>query len=276
MANNTTPPPTSPPAALSPDQIAAFHRDGFVIVPQLFTGDEMALLLNIARADRALASEAYARKDAGGSATKLALRNDLDDGSIYSAIVRSRRVAGNMETLLGAEVYHYHHKMMLKEPRVGGAWEWHQDYGYWYGNGCLYPDMASCLIAVDRATRENGCLQIVPGSHKLGRMNHEKQGEQVGIDPTRVEAVLERLPIIHCELEPGDGVFFHGNTLHRSDRNTSEHPRWSLICCYNTKHNDPYVKNGRHPNYTPLEQWDDVRVLEVGQTQWDALQDETD
>eukprot|EP01048_Picozoa_sp_COSAG05_P039381 COSAG05_NODE_19536_length_291_cov_0.713542_1_plen_87_part_10 len=73
-----------------------------------------------------------------------------------------------MQSLLDDEVYHYHHKMMLKEPLIGGAWEWHQDYGYWYDNGCLYPDMASCLIAVDRATRENGCLQVVRGSHKLG------------------------------------------------------------------------------------------------------------
>ena len=36
--------------------------------------------------------------------------------------------------MLGDEVYHFHHKMMVKEPRVGGAWEWHQDYGYWYSN----------------------------------------------------------------------------------------------------------------------------------------------
>ena len=36
-------------------------------------------------------------------------------------------------------MYHYHSKLMLKEPEVGGAWVWHQDYGYWYQNGCLYP-----------------------------------------------------------------------------------------------------------------------------------------
>ena len=44
-----------------------------------------------------------------------------------------------MELLLCDEVYHYHHKMVLKEPKVGGAWAWHQDYGYWYDNGCLFP-----------------------------------------------------------------------------------------------------------------------------------------
>jgi ectoine hydroxylase-related dioxygenase (phytanoyl-CoA dioxygenase family) len=168
-----------------------------------------------------------------------------------------------MERLLGDEVYHYHHKMMLKEPRVGGAWEWHQDYGYWYNNGCLFPDMASCLIAVDRATRENGCLQVIRGSHRMGRVDHGKAGGQVGADQERVDAALQRMELVFCEMEPGDALFFHGNLLHRSDQNTSEHPRWSLICCYNTRHNDPYLTNGRHPNYTPLEKWADDRVRQA-------------
>ena len=44
--------------------------------------------------------------------------------------------------------------MMVKEAEVGGAWEWHQDYGYWYNNGALFPDMASCMIAVDEAQKK--------------------------------------------------------------------------------------------------------------------------
>ena len=77
--------------------------------------------------------------------------------------------------------------MILKEPFTGGAWEWHQDYGYWYNNGCLAPDLASCLIAVDRATKENGCLQVLKGSHHLGRIDHGKVGDQTGADMERVQ-----------------------------------------------------------------------------------------
>jgi ectoine hydroxylase-related dioxygenase (phytanoyl-CoA dioxygenase family) len=88
-----------------------------------------------------------------------------------SAVVR---IVEPLEQILGGEVYHYHHKMMLKEPFVGGSWEWHQDYGYWYSNSCLFPYMASCLIAVDRATKENGCLQVIRGSHLMGRIDHNK------------------------------------------------------------------------------------------------------
>jgi ectoine hydroxylase len=156
-----------------------------------------------------------------------------------------------MEQILGGEVYHYHTKMMLKEPRVGGAWEWHQDYGYWYHNGCLFPYLASCLIAVDRATKENGCLQVLVGSHLMGRVEHSKTGDQTGADMNVVNAAIERLPLVHVEAEPGDALFFHCNLLHRSDQNRSPNPRWSLICCYNAARNDPY-KESRHPRYTPL------------------------
>lgn len=245
---------------MTSDDVEQFNQDGFIVARNLFNQEETALLMSVAKSDSVLASEAYGKKDASGGESKLAVRNELDQ-SPYSAIVRSQRVAGNMSTLLDDEVYHYHHKMMLKEPLVGGAWEWHQDYGYWYNNGCLFPDMASCLIAIDRATRENGCLQVIRGSHKMGRVDHVDVGDQTGADPNRVAAALERMELIYCELEPGDAIFFHGNTLHRSDQNTSENPRWSLICCYNTRHNDPYLQNGRHPNYHPLEIWPDDRVI---------------
>ena len=244
-------------------QLATFLEDGFIIVRELFSADEMAGLLASAKADAALSAESYVRKDASGGETRLALRNELDDDSLYTVVVRSNRIVSTMQTLLQDEVYHYHHKMMMKEPRVGGAWEWHQDYGYWYNFGCLYPDMASCLLAVDRASRANGCLQVLRGSHKIGRVDHGKTGDQVGADPERVAAAIERHELIYCEMNPGDALFFHGNLLHRSDQNLSDDPRWSLISCYNTRHNDPFVTDGRHPNYAPLETWPDDRVRQI-------------
>jgi ectoine hydroxylase-related dioxygenase (phytanoyl-CoA dioxygenase family) len=245
---------------ITDEQVLNFQRDGYLIVCALFDATETAGLLEYARHDPALAREAYVRRDSTGAETRLTLRNELDDMSPYTAFVRCQRIVGTMQRLLGDEVYHYHHKMMLKEPHVGGAWEWHQDYGYWYNFGCLYPDMASCMIAVDRATRANGCLQVIRGSHRLGRIDHGKTGEQVGADPARVEAALAQLELVYCEMNPGDAIFFHANLLHRSDQNRSGEPRWSLICCYNTRHNDPFVRDGRHPNYSPLEIWPDARV----------------
>lgn len=248
---------------VSDEQIAQFHHDGYLVVRRLFDKTEMDGLLAYAKRDQGLMGESYVRTDASGGETRLALRNDLDDASAYTAIVRSQRVAGTMAKLLGDEIYHYHHKMTLKQPQVGGAWEWHQDYGYWYNFGCLYPDMGSCMIAVDKATQANGCLQVLRGSHKIGRVDHIKVGGQVGADSVRVDAALARHELVYCEMDSGDAVFFHSNLLHRSDMNTSNLPRWALICCYNTRHNDPIVQEGRHPNYSPLEIWPDERVREA-------------
>jgi hypothetical protein len=230
------------------------------------------LLGRIARADQALKQAAYGRADGEGGVVQLTVENELPEDSIYGAIVRSRRIVDTMEALLGGEVYHYHHKMIQKEPRVGGAWTWHQDYGYWYNNGCLFPYLASCLIAVDRATQENGCLQVLKGSHHMGRIDHGPIGDQTGANPERVQAALERLERVYCDLEPGDAVFFHCNLLHRSDQNTSDQPRWAFICCYNAQRNDPY-KESRHPRYTPLAKWADDRVLDIGRRQWQRLQE---
>jgi ectoine hydroxylase-related dioxygenase (phytanoyl-CoA dioxygenase family) len=252
-------------------QVAEFQRQGFLVVNPLLDAAEVELLRNIAKADHELCSRAASRADGEGGAVKLTVSNDLPDDTIYGAIVRSRRIVKSMELLLGDEVYHYHHKMILKEALIGGAWAWHQDYGYWYNNGCLWPDMGSCMIAVDQATKENGCLQVVPGSHHIGRIDHGKVGDQTGADPERVAEIVRQLSIVHCPLAPGSAIFFHSNVLHRSDQNRSSHPRWAFICCYNTRHNNPY-KESKHPRYSHLDVWDDARVQEVGKRQWSAMQ----
>ncbi|MCX5661474.1 MAG: phytanoyl-CoA dioxygenase family protein [Planctomycetota bacterium] len=264
--------PANPP--LTPAQVQQFEQDGYLIVPKLFNAEEMDVLLKIAKADVALASEANGRKDAQGGVSKLALRNDLGD-TVYAAIVRAHRVVDPMEQLLGGEVYHFHHKMMVKEPYVGGAWEWHQDYGYWYKfNFCLFPFMASCMVAVDRAHKGNGCLQVLKGSHLMGRIEHGSAGEQTGANMERVTEAMKRMELVYVELEPGSACFFHCNLLHRSDQNRSPDPRWSLICCYNAARNNPYRETGGHPTYNHLERWDDSKVLEVGKRQLERIEKE--
>jgi hypothetical protein len=236
----------------------------------LFDAEEMELLLKKSKADAGLQEQAYGRLDAQGNTIKLALWNYPGD-DLYGMFSRCRRIVDSMEQFLGGEVYHYHSKMILKEPHVGGAWEWHQDYGYWYNNGCLFPDMASCMIAIDRATQENGCLQVLKGSHHMGRIEHGVVGGQTGADMERVTAALERLELVHCEMEPGDAVFFHANLLHASAPNNSDRPRWALICCYNAARNDPY-KESRHPRYTPLQKVEDTAIKEVGRAELVAME----
>jgi ectoine hydroxylase-related dioxygenase (phytanoyl-CoA dioxygenase family) len=247
---------------LTSQQIAQFQEDGYLFVERLLDDEEISLLVAAARADNRMQSAAMDVKDTQGRRTNLSLWNHPGD-DIYGMIARSERIVGGMEQLLGDEVYHYHSKMSAKEPKVGGAWEWHQDYGYWYNNGCLWPDMASVFIAIDACTRENGCLQVLRGSHKLGRIEHGRFGEQTGADPERVKVAMERLELVYCEMTPGTGLYFHGNLLHASAANESDKPRWGLLCCYNTRHNDPY-KQSHHPSYTPLAKVPHAAIKQIG------------
>ena len=251
---------------ITPEQVAQFSEDGYLMVPGLFDTEEMELLFKIGKADQEKADQVGAAVDTEGRESKLWLTADTDREDIYNGFVRCHRIVDTMEAVLHDEVYLYHYKMMVKEASVGGAWEWHQDYGYWYGNGCLYPDMGSCMIAVDGATKANGCLQVLRGSHKLGRVEHGTYGTQTGANPERIEEISKHLELVYCEMEPGTALFFHANTLHRSDANDSENPRWTLICCYNTRSN-PCHDLGGHPAYTPLEKWPDERITEIGRRQ---------
>jgi ectoine hydroxylase-related dioxygenase (phytanoyl-CoA dioxygenase family) len=76
-------------------------------------------------------------------------------------------------------------------------------------------------------------------------------------------------------MEPGDTLFFHANLLHRSDQNRSNHPRWSMICCYNAARNDPY-KESHHPRYTPLKKVPDEMILQAGLKRFTDSQGDAD
>ncbi len=247
---------------LNDQEVKAFHEDGFVIARRLFDEKEIGLLARAAKEDRELDRHAFGAADGEGGQARLSLWNHPGD-TIYGMFARSESIVGSMEKLLGGEVYHYHSKMIMKDARTGGAFAWHQDYGYWYQNGVLFPLLASASIAIDPATRENGCLQVIRGSHQAERVDHLLTGQQAGADVERVNELLKRLELVYVELEPGDTLFFHCNLLHRSDRNRSENPRWSMICCYNAARNDPY-KESHHPRYTPLHKVPDSAIIEAG------------
>lgn len=257
---------------LSAEEIDHYNEQGYVIHPSLFSEEEVSLLAYTAHNDLAMDKAAAARDDGEGNKVRLSLWNHPGDG-IYGKVARCRRLVDSVEQLIGGEVYHYHSKMIMKDARTGGAWVWHQDYGYWYQNGLLFPDLCSVMIAVDKATKENGCLQLLEKSHKMGRVNHVLSGEQAGADRERVAEAEKRLKLVHAEMNPGDAVFFHANTLHCSGPNKSENSRWAMICCYNSAANDPY-KESHHPGYTKLHKVDDSEILEAGRA--DATRSEVE
>lgn len=248
---------------LSQDEINKFGQDGYFIVKGLFDNEEISILRAAIETDPNLKEKLYNRFDSTGRKTLMATWNHPGD-SVYGLAARSRRIVDSIETLLGGEVYHYHSKLTAKEPLEGGAWEWHQDYGYWYHNGIVFPHMCSVMVALDETNKTNGCLQIVKGSHLCGRMEHGVlDGEQVGADTRRVEEALKLMPVEYIELKPGDGVFFHCNALHKSDQNRSNERRWTVIHCYNLATNNPFLDH-HHPSYTPLKKVEDSAIKQVG------------
>jgi len=226
----------------TPQQIKSYHNDGFLIIKNFLQNEEVKKLYAIATGDDTIQKHAYDVIDQSGKKSKLTLWYTPGNDA-YGLLTRSARMVNSVDQLMDGDsgVCHFHSKLMQKEPRVGGAWEWHQDYGYWYKNEFLFPDqMMSVMVAITEANKENGCLQVIKGSHKMGRIEHGFAGEQVGASQHYVDLALKTMEQVYVELMPGDALFFHSNLLHRSEANLSQNSRWSLISVYNRAENIPF------------------------------------
>ena len=251
---------------LTQEQIAAYHQDGFIAVKGFCAATEVNKLYATALADNAMQQHALDLNDQTGKKTRLSLWF-TPGNDVFGYLTRSHKMVNAAAALLDSDapVCHFHSKLMQKEPRVGGAWEWHQDYGYWYKNQFMFPDqLISVMVALTVANKENGCLQVIKGSHKMGRVNHGFAGEQVGADMVMVTNALKTMELVYCELAPGDALFFHPNLLHRSEANLSEQPRWSLISCYCSQSNLAYNETSTSWK-TPVQVVPDEAILE-----WEA------
>ncbi len=251
-----------PQFRLNPEQIASYHQDGYLVIPNFLSQPEVDKLYGIATGDSTLQKHAFDLNDQAGKKTKLTLWYTPGNDA-YGLLTKSRRMVESAGALLegDAPVCHFHSKLMQKEPKVGGAWEWHQDYGYWYKNEFLFPNqMLSIMVAITDASISNGCLQVIKGSHSMGRIEHGFAGEQVGASQHYVDLALQTMPLVYVEINAGDALIFHSNLLHRSEANTSDRPRWSLISVYNRSSNIPYNEPSQSSTI-PLEAVPDEALL---------------
>ena len=226
-----------------------FSNDSYIIKKNLFSEDEINKLKKFIESSSDKKNDARETRSSTGKLSITLWDHPSDD--LFGKFSTNERIVKPMEEYLGDEVYHYHSKIIWKKPGDGG-FDWHQDYGYWYHNACLYPDMGSCFIMLDRATKENGCLKVLKGSHKVGRIGHgvSDTPEQTA-DMERIAELEKRHESVYITAEPGDVLFFHANLLHSSDENKSSDSRRTLIVCFNTKSNNPYKDSG-HASYSPM------------------------
>ncbi|XP_045208507.1 L-proline trans-4-hydroxylase-like isoform X2 [Mercenaria mercenaria] len=229
----------------------AFDDNGFIIVRGLMDSVETGKIKKSLEEYGLVEKYSYGLPDAEGREPRMMLWSYCGN-DVLGLVPRCEKVVSTCEKLMGGdELYHYHTKIMMKDPKKGGSFEWHQDYGYWYKNGVLKPDLLSMFLAVDPCVKENGGLQVLVGSHKAGRIDHTFDGGQQGAEKERVEHLKKVYEHFQVNLQPGDAILFHSNLLHSSGPNDSEQRRWAFNCSYNKKSNNP-VKKHHHPCYNKL------------------------
>ena len=156
------------------------------------------------------------------------------------AMIQSKILLDNVEKLIGPDIILHHSKLFLKPPGNGSAFPLHQDWSY-------FPteknSMIAAVIHLSESDEEMGCMRIVPGSHRLGKIE-KTDGHSF------VKGIHDRYQLEDAEpiiAEPGDVVFFHCCSLHGSLQNVSKRPRKTvLVQLYSGT--DRVVEGNRHTN----------------------------
>jgi ectoine hydroxylase-related dioxygenase (phytanoyl-CoA dioxygenase family) len=135
---------------------------------------------------------------------------------------------GPASQLLGGPVRFWHDQLFCKPARHGGVVAWHQDYSYWTRTIPLAH--LTCWIGLDDSTRENGCLNYIPGSHQWPDLPKPVlTGEMDGIRDALPAGLKEKFRSVAVELKKGESSFHHARTMHGSRANDTPLPRRATV-----------------------------------------------
>ncbi len=231
---------------LTAEQLEAYDRDGFLIIPDLISTEEVAQVkAALAKASK-VEDERVIREKGGGDVRIVYGLHDTDGptgDAAVAALARDPRLLQSSMDILKDEAYIFHTKCNLKEAITGQIWQWHQDFGVWRTDGLSQPDLVTVLLMLDGATELGGCLYFVPGSHKTGDIDAPYDDETTSIILKAVtkeqmgdlvERCGEPVPVVGG---PGTVAFFHPHLVHGSGHNMSTRSRWQLYFVYNALSN---------------------------------------
>jgi ectoine hydroxylase-related dioxygenase (phytanoyl-CoA dioxygenase family) len=153
-----------------------------------------------------------------------------------NAVLRSNTVLDIVQALIGPRISLFHSKLLMKAAQDGTVTPWHQDYAYWK-RGTNRPVQLNCMLAIDPATLENGCIQFVPGTHKGGLQTHDRK-ENMSFGVFLPGYFNPRPGAVPIEMQPGDCIFFGPLVVHGSDGNRSAQDRRANTVAYTVTGDD--------------------------------------
>ncbi|MDE0212424.1 MAG: phytanoyl-CoA dioxygenase family protein [Boseongicola sp.] len=207
-------------ASLSPDEISAYRRDGFLFPVRVMDASE-------AREARDRLEDVEKRFGPQHYRGKVHLVLPF-----VRALVGKPEVLGAVESLIGPDILLWDCTFIVKEPGAATRVAWHQDLTYWALEPA--PTVVSIWIAFSASTVESGCVKMLPGTHRHGQLAHAERfsdgnilsrGQEIGegIDPSAAVDVV---------LQPGEMSLHHGHVAHASQPNRSKDRRIGLNAQY--------------------------------------------
>jgi hypothetical protein len=150
------------------------------------------------------------------------------------ALVRDPRILDPVESLLGPDLFCWSAQFFAKPAGEAAYVSWHQDATYW---GLSSPDVATAWVALTPSTRESGCMQVVPGTHRA-QVRHEDRFDDDNMLSRGQEVAVEVDPaaVVDVVLEPGEMSLHHVLLFHSSERNRSSLPRIGFAIRYAPTH----------------------------------------
>jgi ectoine hydroxylase-related dioxygenase (phytanoyl-CoA dioxygenase family) len=272
MAVQMTPVGARPASQLSPaEQRDCYAERGYLVFPELLDSSELATLRSALKEVLAEAeglTETNARfsitpTESGGHSVRR-IFDPFVRHQAFHDLVLSPRILDVVENLIGPNIQLHHTKLNLKPPSSREArFEWHQDYPFFPHTNF---DLLAVMIYFDDSTEDNGCLRLIPGSHKWGPRNHlfakdgafssQLEDKRVVEDPARWLSV----PV------PAGGMSLHHcNMLHSSTANHGSLPRSVMVIQYRAADNVAVGGNMGQPGFGMLVRGENtytVRMME--------------
>jgi phytanoyl-CoA hydroxylase len=226
--------------AFSPAEVAQFERDGYFIARRMVSDTLLARMLEVTRdgLHREVPPVEYEADlhypgappslEAAGGHTIRRLKQALSRDFCFVEWAASAPLVNRLRQLLGPSVVMplaHHNCIMTKEPRHTSDTGWHQDIRYW---SYERPELVSVWLALTPETTQNGCLRLIPGSHRL-HLDRDRFDREIFLRPELPENQQLIEKAIWAELEPGDVLFFHARTFHAASRNHTDRAKFSVV-----------------------------------------------